>query len=358
MKKIISLVALLAGIVSVTSCSSDDASYVPTPKLEIKSAQVLFDAEGGDGSIVLNTTGTVTATTDASWLSLAVQGNTVTVTANPNITLNGRSAVINLASGDTQAQVTATQKGSVYGLYSDLDLKFDDAARSLSISIDHPSTVQLKPLADWITATFDDATNEITVQITQNNSGWRRSGKLVVETAGLRDTLKITQFDFLNDIQGTYLLVYQSNGQWVYTTVDLSRTNDSNGGQLTFLSGSYAANGFTIPVEFNVANESFSIYNLAEMGGKYTKSGVEYGAMTMVMGLSADNKIYRFNNDKLAIECKLIEEDGAILFDMVPNSELDPKYSLYGLRIGYTTGGYSGYVGAVATFPGCYLLKM
>lgn len=358
MKKIISLVALLAGIVFVTSCSSDDASYVPTPKLEIKSAQVLFDAEGGDGSIVLNTTGTVTATTDASWLSLAVQGNTVTVTANPNITLNGRSAVINLASGDTQAQVTATQKGSVYGLYSDLDLKFDDAARSLSISIDHPSTVQLKPLADWITATFDDATNEITVQITQNNSGWRRSGKLVVETAGLRDTLKITQFDFLNDIQGTYLLVYQSNGQWVYTTVDLSRTNDSNGGQLTFLSGSYAANGFTIPVEFNVATESFSIYNLAEMGGKYTKSGVEYGAMTMVMGLSADNKIYRFNNDKLAIECKLIEEDGAILFDMVPNSELDPKYSLYGLRIGYTTGGYAGYVGAVATFPGCYLLKM
>lgn len=357
MKKIISLVALLAGIVFVTSCSSDDASYVPTPKLEIKSAQVLFDAEGGDGSIVLNTTGTVTATTDASWLSLAVQGNTVTVTANPNITLNGRSAVINLASGDTQAQVTATQKGSVYGLYSDLDLKFDDAARSLSISIDHPSTVQLKPLADWITATFDDATNEITVQIPQNNSGWRRSGKLVVETAGLRDTLKITQFDFLNDIQGTYLLVYQSNGQWVYTTVDLSRTNDSNGGQLTFLSGSYAANGFTIPVEFNVAKESFSIYNLAEMGGKYTKSGVEYGAMTMVMGLSADNKIYRFNNDKLAIECKLIEEDGAILFDMVPNSELDSKYSLYGLRIGYTTGGYSGYVGAVATFPQCYLLK-
>ncbi len=358
MKKIISLVALLAGIVFVTSCSSDDASYVPTPKLEIKSAQVLFDAEGGDGSIVLNTTGTVTATTDASWLSLAVQGNTVTVTANPNITLNGRSAVINLVSGDTQAQVTATQKGSVYGLYSDLDLKFDDAARSLSISIDHPSTVQLKPLADWITATFDDATNEITVQITQNNSGWRRSGKLVVETAGLRDTLKITQFDFLNDIQGTYLLVYQSNGQMVYTTVDLSRTNDSNGGQLTFLSGSYAANGFTIPVEFNVATESFSIYNLAEMGGKYTKSGVEYGAMTMVMGLSADNKIYRFNNDKLAIECKLIEEDGAILFDMVPNSELDSKYSLYGLRIGYTTGGYAGYVGAVATFPGCYLLKM
>ncbi len=358
MKKIISLVALLAGIVFVTSCSSDDASYVPTPKLEIKSAQVLFDAEGGVGSIVLNTTGTVTATTDASWLSLAVQGNTVTVTANPNITLNGRSAVINLVSGDTQAQVTATQKGSVYGLYSDLDLKFDDAARSLSISIDHPSTVQLKPLADWITATFDDATNEITVQITQNNSGWRRSGKLVVETAGLRDTLKITQFDFLNDIQGTYLLVYQSNGQMVYTTVDLSRTNDSNGGQLTFLSGSYAANGFTIPVEFNVATESFSIYNLAEMGGKYTKSGVEYGAMTMVMGLSADNKIYRFNNDKLAIECKLIEEDGAILFDMVPNSELDSKYSLYGLRIGYTTGGYAGYVGAVATFPGCYLLKM
>ena len=358
MKKIISLVALLAGIIFITSCGSDEASYTSAPKLEITSANVLFDAQGGNGSIVVNTTGSITATTDASWVTLSVQGNTVSVTAAPNITLDGRSAVINLVSGGTEAEITATQKGSVYGLYSDLDLKFDDAARSLSISIDHPSTVQLTSLDSWIEASFNEATDQIDIQVAENKSGWRRSGKLVVETAGLRDTLKITQFDFLNDIQGTYLLVYQSNGQWVYTTVGLSRTDDSNGGQLTFLSGSYAANGFTIPVEFNVAKESFSIYNLAEMGGTYTKSGVEYGAMTMVMGLSADNKIYRFNNDKLAIECKLVEEDGAILIDMVPNSELDSKYSLYGLRIGYTTGGYAGYVGAVATFPGCYLLKM
>lgn len=357
MKKIISLVALLAGIVFVTSCSSDDASYVPTPKLEIKSAQVLFDAEGGDGSIVLNTTGTVTATTDASWLSLAVQGNTVTVTANPNITLNGRSAVINLVSGDTQAQVTATQKGSTYGLESELDLTFNNDARTLSIPFQHPSSVQLKPLADWITASFDDATDEITVQIAKNESGWRRTGKLAIETAGICDTLTITQFDFIDDALGTYRFVYQSD-KWSYTMVELERIGNTNQGQIKFLSGTYAANGFTIPVEFDADNECMYIYNLAEMGGSYTKSGVNYSLMLMVMGLSADNKIYRFNNDKIGVVCKLEEVGTFVRFVMEPNSQFDSsKYSLYGLRIGYTTGGYSGYVGAVTTFPNCYLLK-
>ena len=347
---------MLSGIIFMVACSSDDAQYTPTPKLQVTSAQVLFDAEGGNGSIVVNATGTVTATTDANWLTLSVQGNNVTVTATPNTTLNGRSALIKLTSGSTQTEVTATQKGSVYGLESELDLTFNNDARTLNIPFQHPSTVQLKPLVDWITATFDDATDEITVQIAKNTSGWRRTGKLAIESAGICDTLTVTQFDFIDDALGTYRFAYQSD-KWTYTMVELERTGNTNQGQIKFLSGTYATNGFTIPVEFDPENECMYIYNLAEMGGTYTKSGVDYSLMLMVMGLSADNKIYRFNNDKLAVVCRLEEVGTYVRFVMEPNNQLDSKYSLYGLRIGYTTGGYSGYKGAVATFPNCYLLK-
>ena len=68
-----------------TACGNDDATYEPAPKLEVASADVLFEADGGDGSVVVNASGTVSATTDASWLTLSVQGNKVAVKANPNL---------------------------------------------------------------------------------------------------------------------------------------------------------------------------------------------------------------------------------------------------------------------------------
>ena len=94
MKKIFSFLVLLAGVASFTSCSDKDATYTAPTPLTISNANVLFGAGGGDGSIVTAAQSAVTATTDAQWISLSTNGGTVTVTAQPNASLEARSAKI------------------------------------------------------------------------------------------------------------------------------------------------------------------------------------------------------------------------------------------------------------------------
>ena len=88
MKKILSFIVLLAGVISFTSCGDDDATYTAIQKLEVSQADVMFAAEGGTGSITVNTSAAVTATAEGSWLTVAANGNQVTVTAPLNSSLD------------------------------------------------------------------------------------------------------------------------------------------------------------------------------------------------------------------------------------------------------------------------------
>ena len=99
MKKIFSFILLLAGVTMVTSCGEDDATYTPVEPLEIVSNNVLFETAGGTGTITVKGSEALTASTAAQWLAVSVSGNTVTVTAQENPSLSGRSAQITLAAG-------------------------------------------------------------------------------------------------------------------------------------------------------------------------------------------------------------------------------------------------------------------
>jgi len=360
MKKIFSFIVLLAGVMAITSCSNDDATYTVTPKLEITNADVLFEAIGGTGSITVNTTEALTATTESKWVTLTVSGNTVNIVAQENTTLTSRSATILLKAGATEAQVSATQKGGTYGLETGTTYSLNDEARTLNLPLVHTSAVEVKSLADWITASFDDETDQFVLQVAENSTGWRRSGKVAFETGNIQDSITVTQWDFLKDIQGTYALVYLSSGKWVYTAVELERTSDTDrtAAQLRFLSGSYAQLGLAIPIKVDEANYSFSIYNLTPMSAKFTKDDVEYETMVMV-NYTNGASVYRKNNEALAIIATLTEDEDGIFFDMDMNDVVDhDAYEFYALRVGYTTGGYAGYKGAVVTFPYCYLQKL
>ena len=80
MKKLLSFMILLAGVISFTSCSDDDPTYTAPAELSLKSADAFFEAAGGTGSIVVNSAESITATSNAEWLKAAVNGNTVTQT--------------------------------------------------------------------------------------------------------------------------------------------------------------------------------------------------------------------------------------------------------------------------------------
>ena len=202
MKKILSLIVLLAGVISFTSCGDDDATYTAIQKLEVSQAEVLFEAEGGTGSVTINTSSAVTATTESSWLTVAANGNRVTVTAPLNVSLNGRSAAIIIKSGDAQAIVTATQKGSVYGIAGGLEYQLPDVNGKVSVPVVHTTDVIVNSLSDWLTATFNSATSTIDIVAASNDAETAREGYVAFATGdNIKDTLVITQDALLFEVE-------------------------------------------------------------------------------------------------------------------------------------------------------------
>ncbi|MBQ9230334.1 MAG: hypothetical protein IJ190_04030 [Prevotella sp.] len=177
MKKILSFLLLLAGVTTFTSCSDNDATYSATDPLSITLADVLFGAGGGDGSIVANTTATLTATTNADWLSLAVNGNTVTVTSQPNTSLEARSAkIVVTASDGTTANVIATQHGLLLALNARTSYLFSSNGNEPGIIYDK-SNVDFEQVVsdDWIHLEKTEEGYAITVD---DNTGEYRHGTI------------------------------------------------------------------------------------------------------------------------------------------------------------------------------------
>ena len=209
-----------------TACGSDDASYHATPTLEIEAADVLFEAEGGDGYITANTTSELTATTESNWVTVSVTGNVVTVTADPNITLDGRSAVIKLSAGGTEATVTATQKASIYGI-SSLEYEIGDYEASLDIPVVHSQPVTVESNTDWLTAVFNEETNQIELIAENNDNEEAREGTITVTMGDYSDEVTITQIGFLLELETELVDTKSDDAATVYVGVKHSRPIES-----------------------------------------------------------------------------------------------------------------------------------
>lgn len=213
MKKILCLIVLLAGVTMFTSCGKDDATYTAIPKLDVSKAEVLFESNGGTGSITINTSSPVTATTESTWLTVSANGNVVTATAPVNGSLDGRSATIIIKAGDAQAIVTATQKGSVYGINGGLEYELSDTAQAkVSIPVVQSAGVSVTSLADWLTASFNSETSTIEVVATSNDVEEPRIGYVAFQTGNVKDTLEIAQAGLLLQLEKASVAVPNEGG--------------------------------------------------------------------------------------------------------------------------------------------------
>lgn len=223
MKRIYSFIALIAAVALFTACGSDDASYKATPTLDIASADVLFEAEGGDGYITANTTSELTATTESNWVTLSVVGNVVTVTADPNLSLDGRSAVIKLSAGGTETTVTATQKSSVYGVPS-LEYEIGDYQASLDIPVVHSQDVTVESNDEWLTAVWNEETNQIEIVAEDNDEEDPRVGTITLTMGDYSDEITITQKGFLLEVAEDRFDITDGSEKTAKIDVEHSRT--------------------------------------------------------------------------------------------------------------------------------------
>lgn len=361
MKKILSFIVLLAGVISITSCSSDDATYQATPKLEIASANVLFDAEGGDGTIVVNTNGTVSATTDASWLSLSVQGNKVIVTANPNLTLVGRNALIKLVSGVTEAEVTATQKSSVYGVPS-LEYEIGDYQATLNIDVVHTQNVSVVSHADWLTATFNETTSQVELVAEDNDEVDPRVGIVTITMGDYSNDIVIYQAGFLLEpekeqfkidnaetalkvsVNHSRAVTANSNDEWITATWN-SRTNEltcsvkANGtgsprvGSVTLTSGPVEKKVYIIQYEFNDLLGDYRLFFTQE----YDSEDYYYVPATLSTS-SLDFRLYTNYPWSIPLET----DESTATFTMTCGSYVGAysRYFIYLIFLDMADGGY------------------
>ena len=194
MKKILSLVMLLAGVTMFTACGDDDTTYTAPAKLAIKSADAFYEAAGGTGTIVVSSSEAITATSEASWLTVSVAGQTITLNVSANDKLEGRSTNVVLKSATASTKVNITQKGIIYGV-PDVDefVMTDTLDSKVSIPVAQTVGMTVTSLTDWLTATFNGETSAIDLVAAANDTETARVGYVAVKTGVIEDTIAVTQ---------------------------------------------------------------------------------------------------------------------------------------------------------------------
>ena len=88
------------------------SQYTQEPELEILEGHTLvFSADGESLDMVFDTDARLLVTVSATWISSSVAGNTVTLTAQPNASINARYAEVVAVSGGKTCSVMVQQAG-------------------------------------------------------------------------------------------------------------------------------------------------------------------------------------------------------------------------------------------------------
>lgn len=259
MKKILSLLAVSLVVIAFTSCSDDTENpYEQNPTLKVVSSDVVFDAPASTGTVVVSSeSGTLTATTSNSWATASVSGNTINVAVTENDNLEGRSSLLTIKNGIDSVNVTIQQLGKVFRL-DVTSIMFDDAEGSQSYEITHNIDATLTSSADWFSATISG--DELVVTATANSTGHMRNGYLYIQTGDTKDSIRVVQCEFDNDLAGKcYFGGYDTDGKDYYLNAELK---DSTAGYFLKLTDY----GFAIPIEYDESSASISISGGSPMG--------------------------------------------------------------------------------------------
>lgn len=216
MKKILSIMVLLAGVISFTSCGDDDTTYTAPAQLELKSVDAFYEAAGGTGSIVVNSSETITAASNAEWLTVAVSGNTVNLTVAANDKLEGRSTNVILKTASASKEVNISQRGIIYGIpegNEDGVFELDDAENAkLVLPVAQSAGLKVTSKADWLTATFNEETSSIEIVAASNDDEEARTGLVEVQTGSIKEDLTIVQAAMVFNLEKTSLSVANAGG--------------------------------------------------------------------------------------------------------------------------------------------------
>ena len=328
MKKIISLLILVVSAIQLTSCGNDDATYVGVSPLEISFCETEFGAEGGSGTIVVNSAEPITATSEVEWLNTSVLGEKVSVAVAPNSKLTGRSGKITLksASGLT-SDVTITQKGNVFGWDGDDYLIVSDAGDTKNIDILHSQSVTVETEEEWIHPSVSSDGSQLIVTVDKNQDERIRFGYVTIHAGEVTDVIGVRQVGLLLNVKNTFLMKDAKGGFKDNIPVDHTQPVNVEA-QDSWLKASFNEKTSSIEVTA-IANDGDHRTGtiLVTSGTKQVTVAVcQYDYETEVLGLYS---LYYFENEWKSTTVQLVDNgDGRGSLEF-----LEAPYDTYGISI-------------------------
>ena len=130
-------------------------------------------------------------------------------------------------------------------------IAFDDNAGSKSYNVNKLEQFSFTPTVDWITVTTNG--NTLTVSVLENATGEMRSGKIVIEVAGLKGEITVSQAEFEKDILGDYVMKY-IDGDGATQVADVTLFQNEKG---LFMYVNFGWWEFTTPIKYDEATMTF-----------------------------------------------------------------------------------------------------
>lgn len=169
------------------------------PSISIDPSEGEFAKEGSIRTTTITTeyfSGTVTATSDQSWITVSVSGNTGTIEVDANLSASSRVGTVTFAAGPAKATYTVTQKGynptlSISPTGSTFSANEESKTALVSYS-DLWESISLSKDQSWITASLSG--NTLTIQVSSNTSyNFSRTGSVTLSSSGKTATYKVKQ---------------------------------------------------------------------------------------------------------------------------------------------------------------------
>lgn len=193
MKKFYNLLIALAAVMMIAACGKEENLYqAPEKTIEIVGTDVVFNPEGGTGSINITSTGAVSAVSNKDWCVASVAGNVVSVTVPHWTGIENRYALVTLKCGSYSVNVTVQQFGAVLGGVTGVEVVADAAGATQVVPVKANDTVSVSTDDDWITVSEEDG--NVTIVVAKNTVQATRFGKVSVSVGESVHEIPVKQY--------------------------------------------------------------------------------------------------------------------------------------------------------------------
>ena len=323
MKKIYSFIILATLCLGLASCSDDKGEPTPLSTIKVLAAETSFESDPSTGEVVVdcNPIQAYVGKEDQAWLDVQIDQNTVKLSAKRNESSESRNALLTIKkSANDSVMINVAQKGLIFIVENKTDiLQATDLAKEYNFDISSSIPGYIISVPDWMEANI--TSDKLNIKVKENNEGHVREGYVKFGCGNVKDSVKVTQFEFEKDLLGDYelWLGYDEETDKCERKLPVTVTSTENGAVTLNLSTVYENTKVNLqfPMSFDSDSLKFTInsgHSIGQYRNKKNKWRYFYGIFADTDGVylqlqDANNNIL-LTDDSGTISAVMRHEDG------------------------------------------------